>query len=78
MEITAYDYDRLAPATITRGRDAWSIVVPTCPRCGGRSAHGGRSPKEAPLYGWRQAHCCGDSIYLVPAPEDAPEVAQGP
>lgn len=75
MEPTAYD---VAPATLSRGRHAWSIVVPICPQCGKRTAHGGGPVTKPPAYGWRQSHCCRASIYLVPALEDAPEVAQGP
>lgn len=80
MEPTAYDYDRVAPATISRGRHSWSIVVPICPQCGRRSAHGGGSVTERAVFGWRACHSCGAQIYLVPAPEDAPapDLARGP
>lgn len=79
MDITPYDYDRVAPATITRGRHAWSIVVPSCPQCGKRTAHGGGPVTEPPAYGWRSCHSCHGQIFLMAAPEDAtaPVVAQG-
>lgn len=45
------------PALAARGREAWSLVVESCPFCGERHVHGGGDSRSIPSFGHRVAHC---------------------
>ncbi len=64
-------------------RDVWSLIVPECPICGGRSVHGGgntsdQSVPTKPEFGTRVSHCCGNQILLVNAGMATPEIIKPP
>lgn len=60
--------ETIAEAVLTKGRDCWLWVVPTCPLCGGKHTHGGGSYQDDPreMLGHRIAHCgTGGDYHLV-------------
>ena len=56
-----------ALAVLSRGRACYSWVVPRCPLCGRKHAHGGGDLAGDPraLLGHRVAHCTGRSPHEV-------------
>lgn len=57
-------YPKVTPR-IEQGREYWTLHIDQCPRCGGKSLHGGGPLTDRPYGGYRIAHCCRGILNLV-------------
>lgn len=57
-------YPKVIPR-IKRGRENWALYVDNCPRCGGKTLHGGGPVTEPPYEGYRSAHCCRVTLNII-------------
>lgn len=54
---------------IERGCHNWALYVDKCPKCGGKTLHGGGPVTERPFVGYRKAHCCNTHLNLLLPPD---------
>lgn len=57
-------YPKVIPR-IERGRENWALHIDQCPRCGGKTLHGGGPVTELPYGGYRSAHCCRVTLNII-------------